>query len=114
MSGPAHPPPAALPDEPAAVPATAVTWAVVLDDMERRLGDVERGLRTGVFATTAVDLPGGLGPIPDALRQRAQRLLQATVAAEQEVEKVRERIADALRRGRTTSAPFSAYVDTRL
>jgi len=90
-----------------------MTWAQALEDIERRLGDVEEGLRTGVFEVTPFALAGDLGPIPDELRERAQRALRATVAAELEVEQLRERIAEALRLGRARSAAFSAYVDTR-
>ncbi|HUY22926.1 MAG TPA: hypothetical protein VMV22_11390 [Acidimicrobiales bacterium] len=89
-------------------------WSEVLDDIERRLTDVKRGLRTGEPATTPFTLPEDLGPLPVQLRLRAQRALRATEAMQADVEEARDRIADALRRGRATTREPAAYVDTRI
>jgi len=63
---------------------------------------------------TPFALPADLGPLPEPLQPRAARALQATLAMEAEVERARERAADALRRGRTPTRASAAYVDTRI
>ena len=89
-------------------------WDELLDDMERRLTEVERGLRTGSLEVTALTVPDDMEALPTELRTRAAHALRMTLAAQAEVEATRERIADTLRRGRTTVRQPAAYLDTRI
>ena len=91
-----------------------MAWPELLDEMERRLADVERGLTTGAVTVSPFVLPEDLGPLPPDLRERAARALRATVAMEAEVESSRERVADALRRSRVPTRRPAAYLDTRI
>ncbi len=87
-------------------------WPEVLDDMERRLADVDTELGTGGPAVPPFVLPADLGPLPADLRQRATRALRQTQAKQAEVEAARDRIADALRQGRVVTREPAAYLDT--
>lgn len=87
-------------------------WHELLDDIESRLADVERELRTGGPAVSPFVLPAGLGPLPAELRPRARRALRDTLAKLAEVEAARDLIADALRQGRIPSKASAAYIDT--
>jgi hypothetical protein len=89
-----------------------VGWPEVLDDMERRLADVDRELETGGPAVPPLALPADLGPLPADLRPRATRALQQTRAKQGQVEQARNRIADALRQARVVSREPAAYLDT--
>jgi hypothetical protein len=89
-----------------------VGWHDVLDDMERRLDDVDRELTTGGPAVSPFELPADLGPLPADLRERARRALQETRAKQIEVEVARDRVADALRQGRTVPREPAAFLDT--
>jgi hypothetical protein len=80
--------------------------------MERRLDDVDRELRTGGPAVSPFALPADLGPLPAELRERARRALQETRSKEAEAEAARDRVADALRQGRTVAREPAAYLDT--
>ncbi len=87
-------------------------WPEVLDDMERRLAEVDRELGTGGPAVSPFALPADLGPLPADLRVRATRALRQTRAKQAEVEAARNRIADALRQGRVVSREPAAFLDT--
>jgi hypothetical protein len=91
-----------------------VRWPELLDDIERRLADVERGLTTGALAVSPFALPQDLGPVPEHLRARAAEALRQTLALETEVESTRERVADSLRRARVVTRMPAAYLDTRI
>ncbi len=90
-----------------------MTWVELLDDIERRLANVEQGLGTGAFGVDPFTMPDDLGPLPGRLRDRAVQALRRTAEMEAEVAAVRDRTADALRRGRTAPRATAAYVDTR-
>jgi hypothetical protein len=90
----------------------SVGWHEVLDDIEARLTDVDRQLTAAGPAVSAFELPDGLGPLPADLRPRAERALRQTHRKQLDAEKARDRIADALRRGRTTTREPAAYLDT--
>ena len=87
-------------------------WPEVLDDVERRLAEVDRQLRTGGPAVSAFDLPGDLGPLPPDLAPRAERALRLTRIKQAQVEAARDRVGDALRPGREPGREPAAYVDT--
>lgn len=87
-------------------------WPEVLEDIEHRLGDVDRALDSGGDAVSPFALPDGLGPLPAELRERAARALRETRTKQAEVETARDRIADALRQGRTVTREPAAYLDT--
>jgi hypothetical protein len=80
--------------------------------MENRLIEVDNELHSGGPAVSAFVLPENLGPLPDELRTRAERALSATRTKQAEVEMARDRIADALRQGRTVSREPATYLDT--
>jgi hypothetical protein len=84
----------------------------VLDDIEGRLVDVDHQLSTGGPAVSPFVLPDDLGPLPVELRHRAERALSRTQAKQTEVEGARQRIAEALRQGRTTVREPASYIDT--
>jgi hypothetical protein len=90
----------------------SVGWPEVLDDIEERLADVDRELRTGGPAVSPFALPSGLGPLPADLRERARRALGQTQARQAEAEQARDRLGDALRQGRTATREPAAYLDT--
>jgi hypothetical protein len=91
-------------------------WAHELDAMEAYL-DAHRE----AFSDRDVDRPplrrppplGGLGPLPDALRPRAEALLGATRAFEREVADARASVATALRHIGLARRARAAYVDAR-
>jgi hypothetical protein len=87
-------------------------WPEVLDDMERRLDDVDRELSSGGPAVAPFALPDDLGPLPVDLRERARRALTETRARQTEVEAARDRVAAALRQSRTVPREPAAYLDT--
>ena len=87
-------------------------WRELLDDIERRLADVDRELRTGGPPVPPFELPPDLGPLPADLRQRAKNALRDTVAKQAQVEEARDGIAQALRQGRIDSREPAAYLDT--
>lgn len=87
-------------------------WPEVLDEMERRLADVDRELRSGGPAVAPWALPDDLGPLPAELRPRARQTLALTRAKQAEAEEARARIGEALRQGRTVAREPAAYVDT--
>jgi hypothetical protein len=91
-----------------------VGWSEVLDDMERRVAEVRRGLRTGDVSATPFTLPADLGPLPVELQWRAACALRETESVQADVEIARDRIVDALRLGRLTPREPAAYVDTRV
>jgi hypothetical protein len=90
----------------------SVGWHEVLDDMEGRLDDVDRELKTGGPAVSPFELPEGLGPLPPELRHRATLALHRTHSKQLEAEQARDRIAEALRQGRTAARQPAAYLDT--
>jgi hypothetical protein len=90
----------------------SVGWHDVLDDMERRLDDVDRELRTGGPPVSPFELPAELGPLPVELQERARLALRQTRSKQAEVEAARDRIADALRQSRTVAREPAAYLDT--
>jgi len=87
-------------------------WHEVLDDIESRLADVDRELKTGGPAVPAFVLPDDLGPLPEELRERVTHALRDTLAKQDLVEAARERVADALRQGRASTREPAAYLDT--
>jgi hypothetical protein len=89
-----------------------VGWRELLDDIERRLADVDRELTRGGPSVTAFVLPDDLGPLPADLRQRAKNALRDTQAKQAQVEEARNGIAQALRQGRIDSREPAAYLDT--
>lgn len=89
-------------------------WPELLDDIERRLADVKRGLTTGDVTVSPFVLPDDLGPVPPGLRAQVAQALRETLALEAEVESSRERVADALRQSRVPTRGPAAYIDTRI
>ena len=89
-------------------------WPEFLDDVEERLVDADRTLRTGEPVVSPFVMPGDLGPLPADLQQRATRALRSTVAKQIEVEAARDGVAEALRQGRVATREPASYVDTRL
>jgi hypothetical protein len=89
-----------------------VGWHEVLDDIETRLTDVDRQLTTAGPAVPPFELPDDLGPLPADLRHRAERALRETRRKQLDAEAARDKIADALHRGRTTTREPPAYLDT--
>ncbi|HXQ44555.1 MAG TPA: hypothetical protein VN816_07935 [Acidimicrobiales bacterium] len=87
-------------------------WPEVLDDIEGRLAEVDRELSTGTPSVSAFELPAGLGPLPDELRERAGRALRQTRIKQAEAERARDRIGDALHQGRVVPREPAAYLDT--
>jgi hypothetical protein len=88
-----------------------VGWPEFLDDIESRLADVERELNSGGPAVSPFALPDDLGPLPEQLRERAAAALHRTEMMQAEVERARDRLGDALRRGRAVSREPAAYFD---
>jgi hypothetical protein len=89
-----------------------VGWRELLDDVERRLADVDRELSTGGPPVSAFVLPDDLGPLPADLRQRAKKALRDTQIKQAQAEEARNGIAEALRQGRIDSREPAAYLDT--
>ena len=87
-------------------------WPELLDDIERRLADVDRELSAGGPPVSAFELPDDLGPLPADLRPRATKALRHTLAKQAEAEKARDGIAEALRQGRMSPRGPAAYLDT--
>ena len=87
-------------------------WHEVLDDIENRLAEVDRELSTGGPAVSPFTLPPDLGPLPADLRGRAVRALDQNRAKQAQAEAARDRVAHALRQGRTASREPAAYLDT--
>jgi hypothetical protein len=92
----------------------SVGWPELLDDIERRLAQVDRELATGGPAVAPFEMPDDLGPLPPELRQRAERMLRETLTKQAAVEQARDRIVDALRQGRVAPPQPAAYFDTRI
>ncbi len=61
-------------------------WRELLEDIERRLADVDRELSTGGPAVSRFDMPDNLGPLPADLRQRAKNALRDTQAKQAQAE----------------------------
>lgn len=89
-------------------------WPEFLDDVEKRLVDVDRTLVTGGPAVTPFVMPDDLGPLPADLEERATRALRTTIAKQVEVEAARDRMADALRQRRLVPREPASYFDRRL
>jgi hypothetical protein len=91
-------------------------WARELDAMEAYLG-----AQRDAFSFRDVERPAPrdpspidqLGPLPDALRARAEALLRATRAFEGEVTDARASVATALRHADRSVRTSPAYVDAR-
>ena len=60
----------------------ASDWATVLDVMEKRVVSTDRMLAGEDVTPQHFALPADLGPLPPALRERAQSVLQATLEVE--------------------------------
>jgi hypothetical protein len=89
-----------------------VGWRELLEDIERRLADVDRELSTGGPAVSRFEMPDDLGPLPADLRQRAKNALRDTQAKQAQAEAARDGVAEALRKGRIDSREPAAYLDT--
>lgn len=77
-------------------PDTPADWAAILDEFEAELARVD-GL-TAELADAGVVLPfrepsDGVGPIPEAMRERALTVLAAQRAAMQRLERLRADLA---------------------
>jgi hypothetical protein len=107
-------------------PAAQRTWPVVLDELEQDLHAAEDTLardRAEEIAAWGAETrgwvpPSSLGPLPDALRERAARLLQHQLAvAEALVERITQsqRQRDvAARMSYGPGRPVASYIDRAL
>ncbi len=88
------------------------SWVAVLEEMEARVADVDRVLLQGGVPVSKLEIPDGLGPLPQNLRGRAERVYALTVDAEFRVEAARDGVLSALRSSPERPAAPS-YVDRR-
>jgi hypothetical protein len=113
------------PDGPGPV-AGGPTWDLVLDDLEGQILEAEETLardRAEEIATWGRRQsdwvpPSSIGPLPEALRERAARLLQHQLAV---AERLIERITQSQRQREVAarmsygpSRPVAAYIDQAL
>lgn len=88
-------------------------WEDEFDEMEAHLNGQRAALAAGgARPPIYVTLPD-LGPLPEALRPRAEALLAATIALEGQVIDSRDALRAALRAAYPTGAPPPAYLDQR-
>jgi hypothetical protein len=97
-----------------------VSWASVLDRLERDLECAERGVEQGVEQGAELGAwqpPTGLGPLPPELGERARRLAQRQQGAVERVWQALASTGQRLAASRRTGPPAtrkgtSVYVDT--
>ena len=89
------------------------SWSSVLDLMEARVEEVDRILLQGGNPLPELELPPGIGPLPDDLRGRAELVYALTVDAELRVEAAQSGVLAALRADREQAPAPPAYFDGR-
>jgi len=87
-------------------------WSEELDEMERHL-DAQRAVLEGTGPPPhPYEQAPGLGPLPEALRPRAERVLAATLALEAQVGDARHQLSTKST-GSRSPAGRSVYLDQR-
>jgi len=90
------------------------SWEDELGAMERHLEAQRLAVLGSGRAPDTYELPDGLGPLPDGLRDRAETLLAATLALEGEVAGLRNLLGRSLRAaGQRPMPPPAYYLDER-
>lgn len=95
------------------------SWDELLDEMEELLRAQRSAAERGTPPPPSFVPPVGLGPLPDALRSRAEAVLAATnrlhdqlAAQRDEVARAIELIGNSMSRIDRIRRPPSAYIDT--
>jgi len=90
-----------------------VDWPELLEEMEHRLVAARRTLVEGAAPAPRFSESTTTEPLPDTLRERATKILEATKRLESEVRAARDRLSQARRRPLDRATVPSAFVDKR-
>ena len=90
-------------------------WPSILDEIEHRLAQAQKGMSEGLFAFEPIEIPPSVGPVPPDCRTRVSELHALTVELAQTVEAAMAGVSANLSRrtSAVTATQPPSYIDRR-